>query len=71
MFRPTLGPFLVSNAIDHAIAVSAAAWKILPLPAPSALCSAELYTFSKTRGTASKNVGWKLCIAGATFLASG
>ncbi len=39
------------------MAVSAALWKIAPLPPSSALVSAELYTFSKTRGTARMKVG--------------
>src|SRR6266704_1904135 len=42
----------------QAIAVSAAARKILLFtPLAEACCWAELYTFSKTRGTASKNTG--------------
>ena len=53
------------------MAVCAAARKILPLPPASAFCSAELYTFSKTRGTASRNVGWNEPSAGRSCFVSG
>ncbi len=56
---------------ECSIATSAAARKILPLPPASAFCSAELYTFSNTRGTASRKVGWKVPRAGSSCLVSG
>ena len=49
----------------------AAARKILPLPPASAFCSDELYTFSNTRGTASRNVGLNEPSAGRSCFVSG
>ncbi len=59
------------SARECSIAVLAADRKILPLPPDSAFCSAELYTFSKTRGTARRNVGLNEPRAGSRLLVSG
>ena len=53
------------------MATWAARSKILPLPSASAFALAWLKTFSKTRGTASTNVGWKAPRSATRFLTSG
>src|SRR5262245_57813548 len=52
------------------MAVSAARSKIFPRPSDVARCDAVLKTFSNTRGTASRNVGWKTARSGTRFLMS-
>ena len=44
---------------------------MVPFPSAIAFCCAELYTFSKTRGTASRNVGLKPCSMGSKLVMSG
>jgi len=66
------GPGDGDNARLYAMAVSAAARKIVFFrPLADACCCAELYTFSNTRGTASKNVGLASGRPCATVDASG
>ena len=59
-------------ALLAAMAVSTAAWKILAFALlAAACCCAVLKTFSNTRGTASRNVGWNSGSAWARVLVSG
>jgi hypothetical protein len=55
----------------YAIAVAAAASKILPLPSACAFWLAELNTFSNTRGTDRMYVGWNAARSGSSVLTSG